>query len=130
MTNVAKALYGFFSGFGLPAFVENNVPDEMPDESGNMQPVKPPYITYQLIEPDSLSEASFYARVWYYDTSFEAISAKVDEIRRAIGRGKSIPIDGGCVWIWRDNNFCQFQPSDEPALKIAYLQMILGAYNY
>jgi hypothetical protein len=106
------------------------VPDEMPDGSGNMQPVAPPYITYQLIEPDSLSEASFYARVWYYDTSFEAISAKVDAIRHAIGNGVSIPIDGGVVWIWRDTNFCQYQPPDEPALKIAYLSMILGAYNY
>ena len=38
MTNTAKALYQFFSGFGLPAYVEYNVPDE----------AALPYITYRL----------------------------------------------------------------------------------
>lgn len=129
MTTTAKALYQFFNGFGLPAFVENNVPDEFPNDEGLLQPVKPPYITYQLIEPDSLNEASFYARIWYYDTSFAAIAAKADEIRRAVGRGYSVPIDGGVLWIWRDSNFLQFQPADEPTLKIAYLSLILGVYH-
>lgn len=124
MTTTAKALYQFFSSFGLPAFVENNVPDLIDGKE-----VEPPYITYQLIEPDALREASFYARVWYIDESFEAISMKVDQIRQAIDRGYSVPIDGGVLWIWPDNNFCQFQPPDEPKLKIAYLSMILAAYH-
>lgn len=129
MMQTARALYEFFSGFGIPAFPENQVPDKAPDGNGVMQPVTLPYITYELVEPDSLDQISFTARVWYMSDSFEEIMAKVDEIRQAIGDGLSIPIDGGVIWIWRDTNFCQFQPPDEPKLKIAYLMLILGAYH-
>lgn len=119
MTNTARALYDFFSGFGLPAYVENTVPDD----------AALPYITYELLEPDSLDRAPFHARIWYRSTSYAGVSSKADEIRAAIDRGYSTPIDGGVLWIWRDDNFLQFQPSDEPELKLAYLSMILAAYN-
>ena len=52
MLDTAQALYRFFSSFGIPAFVENNVPDEMP-VNGQLVQVQPPYITYQLREPES-----------------------------------------------------------------------------
>ena len=54
MTNTAKALYQFFSGFGIPAYVEYAPPDN----------AQLPYITYQLIEPDWDDGGTFYARVW------------------------------------------------------------------
>ena len=41
MINTARALYGFFSGFGLPAFVEYSVPED----------AELPYITYPQKEP-------------------------------------------------------------------------------
>lgn len=116
MMSTARTLYEFFSSFGIPAYVENNVPDD----------AALPYITYELVEPDSLSQASFTARVWYMDESFAAITAKVDEIKQAIGWGRGFPVDGGVIWIWRDTNFCQFQPPDEPKIKIAYLSMIIS----
>lgn len=115
MMNTARALYAFFGGFGLPAYVENTVPDE----------AALPYITYELLRPDRLSQASFRARIWYRDTSFAAITAKADEIRRVIEGGHSIPTADGALRIWPDTTFLQFQPPDEPELKIAYLSMIL-----
>lgn len=118
MMKTARALYDFFTGFGIPAYVENNVPDD----------ALLPYITYELAEPDPMEQASFTARVWYIDESFAAIISTVDAIKHAIGNGYSIPVDGGVIWLWRDTNFCQFQPPDEPKLKIAYLSLIIGAY--
>lgn len=120
MTNTARALYTFFSGFGIPAYVENTVPDW----------AELPYITYELVRPDRLRQASFRARIWYRDTSFTAITAKADAIRREIEGGYSLPTADGALRIWPEDNFLQFQPPDEPELKIAYLSMIIGTdYN-
>lgn len=119
MKDTAVALKTFFSSFGLRAFVENNVPDN----------AATPYITYELREPEAGERSSLAARVWYIDTDFEAITEKVDEIKSALGCGVSIHTDTGAIWLWPDNPFCQFQPPDEPKIKIAYLLLIIGSYK-
>lgn len=118
MLQTSKALYTFFSAFGIPAYVEDSVPNE----------VKAPYITYELAEPDWRGSASIHARVWYRDESFRAITAKVDEIRAALGEGASIPTESGAVYLWADDNWAQFQPmAGDYTLKCAYLSLILQA---
>ena len=74
MINTAKALYEFYSGFGLPAYTVSTVPDD----------AQLPYITYSLIETEPLESATHYAQVWYRDTSNAALLAKVDEIKAAL----------------------------------------------
>ena len=128
MRDTAAALYSFFSSFGLPAFVENNVPD-VPNENGEMEQFSPPYITYELREPEPGKQTSLVARVWYLDTGFDAVTRKVDEIKNALRNGVSIPTNDGAIWLWMDENFCQFQPPDEPKIKIAYLMLIMGSYK-
>lgn len=115
MMNTARALYKFFSGFGIRAYVENNVPET----------AVLPYITYELLRPDRMRQAPLRARIWYRDPSFAAITAKADEIRHVIEDGYSIVTSNGALRIWPDDNFLQFQPPDEPEMKIAYLSMIL-----
>ena len=118
MTNTAIALYRFFSSFGLPAFPEYSVPNE----------AQLPYITYQLIEPDWDDGGTFYARVWYRSTSYTAINAKVDQIRAAISEGKSIPTDGGAVYLNKGTPFVQYMPMEgDDTLKVAYLNFIIHA---
>ena len=128
MRDTAAALYSFFSSFGLPAFVENNVPD-VPNENGEMEQFSPPYITYELREPEPGKQTYLVARVWYLDTGFDAVTRKVDEIKAAIGPGIRIPAGDGIIVLWMDDNFCQFQPPDEPKIKIAYLMFIMGGYK-
>lgn len=128
MRDTAAALYSFFSSFGLPAFVENNVPD-VPNENGEIEQFSPPYITYELREPEPGKQTSLVARVWYLDTGFDAVTRKVDEIKNALRNGVSIPTNDGAIWLWMDENFCQFQPPDEPKIKIAYLMLIMGSYK-
>ena len=118
MTNTAKALYRYFSGFGLPAYVEY-----CPPEGAAL-----PYITYQLVEPDWRDSATMYARVWYRDTSLTDINAVVDQIGAAIGEGVGLPTDGGAVYLNRGKPFAQHMPvEDDDALKAVYLNIIVNA---
>ena len=119
MRTAASALNAFWNSFGLPAYPEGYVPDDQ----------ALPYITYQLVKPNWRSQVSSYARVWYYDPSYLNITAKVDEIETAIGEGKTIRADDGFIFIAKDVNFCQFQPTEDYGLKVAYLQLIIEA-NY
>ena len=127
MTDVATALYQFWSGFGLPAYVEGYIPDSA---DGNGAPITLPYITYQLSAPEWRSNAFYYARVWYRSTSYSGITAKIKEISDRIGEGISIPIDGGMLILYKSDNFCQFQPfEDDSTIKMAYLSMQLNVYT-
>ena len=119
MTDTAKALYSFFSGFGIPAYARYNVPDD----------AVTPYITYDLIEPEPLALSMLHAWVWYRGSSYGAVLAKCDQIKAAIGTGVSIPTDSGFIVIFRDNDtpFMQQQPDPNPDIKCAYLTMILHA---
>lgn len=120
MKDVAKALYDFWSSFGLPAYPENNVPYS---EDG-VNPVDPPYITYRITRPEWRTQVSTYARVWYKDTSYIAISNKVDQIESRIGEGVMLPTESGFILLFKDLNFCQFEPTEDSRLKVAYLSLI------
>lgn len=122
ITNCMSAVERFFSAFGLPVYPEDNVPDR--DAEG--EPVRPPYITVQLTAPTWQGKAPFFARLWYRATDYQAIAAKADEIAEAIGEGASVPIEGGALYLYREDPFCQFQPfPGDPTLKSAYLSMSL-----
>ena len=120
MKQVAKALYEFWNSFGLPAYPENNVPYSMDDSN----PVEPPYITYRVVRPEWRTQVSTYARVWYKDTSYIAISNKIDQIESRIGEGVMLPTDSGFVLLYKDLNFCQYEPTEDSRLKVAYLSLI------
>lgn len=118
MTNTAKALYQFFSGFGIPAYTEYNPPDD----------AELPYITYQQIEPNWRDSGTLYARVWYRSTSYAEINAKVDEIRRAVGEGIGLPTPGGAVYLSKAPMFAQNMPMEgDDTLKVVYLLFNIDA---
>ena len=121
MTNVGRALYNFWSSFGLNAYPEDTVPDN----------VETPYITYSIRQPDWADPDSLYARVWYRSDSYTGVMAKVDEIGRKLESGYSVPTDdGGCVILMKDSNFAQFQPYEvDPNMKVAYLSLIMHAFT-
>lgn len=111
MTNAGKAVYQFFSGFGIPAYDENTVPD-----SATL-----PYITYSYTEPEWRESASVSATVWYSGTSFADLYNKVDEIKSKVGEGLLIPVGNGCVYINKDSPFAQQQATDDDKVKAVYL---------
>ena len=119
MINTAKALYEFYSGFGLPAYTVSTVPDD----------AQLPYITYSLIETEPLESATHYAQVWYRDTSNAALLAKVDEIKAALGNGVRIDCDGGYVVLRPMTPFVQLMVDANPENRYAYINMQINCYH-
>jgi len=125
VVNTAQALYEFWSGFGIPAYTIDTVPDE--DENGD--PVVPPYITYSLVETEPLESATHYAQVWYTSTSNAELSRKVDEIKEAIGDGVRIDCDGGVVVIRPSTPFAQVNVDQDQVNRYAYLNLQLNCHH-
>ena len=107
-----EAIYSFYSGFSLPAYDENTVPE------GSALP----YITYSVSTDSIGNMVILSASLWYRSTSWAAVQDKADEIAAAIGYGgKILPVDGGYVWIMRGSPFAQrmAEPSDNMVRRIA-----------
>lgn len=119
MTDVAVALYNFWNSFGIPAYVEDNVPDD----------AELPYITYELSQPDWKDPSSYTARVWYKGWSLVDISSKVDLIKNTIGECVSIRTNSGSVVLYPDTKFSQFQPISSDDVMVVYLSMIMLAHT-
>lgn len=111
----ASALYKFWSGFGLPAYEENTIPTD----------AKLPYITYQVVTDSFGAEIALTASVWYRGTSWVEANAKAEEISRAISRGgKTIPVDGGVLWLKRGTPFSQSMGDEtDDLIKRKYLNI-------
>ena len=126
MTEIAKALYAFYSHFGIPAYTEDSVPDDPDDPSAN-----PPYITYTVPQSDVFESATHQARIWYpTDKSAPSnvdVNAKAGEVIAAIGRGVKLKAGRGFVCIYPGNPLAQPQPSDN-SVRIVYLNLEMRSY--
>ena len=117
MYNAAAALKTFFSGFGLPAYAEDSVPDD----------VQLPYITYSMSVPEWNRKASMYAMVWDRTKSNAGIIEKADQITAAIGQGRKIPLDGGYLVLWPETPLTQIQVVGEA--RYAYINLSINVYQ-
>lgn len=117
MIETARALYVFWSSFGLNAYVEGYVPDD----------AEMPYITYSLANPEWRSQGTHYARLWYRSTSYQGILSKAHEIETAIGDGITLPAADGFVALWKENQFVQLEEDEDVTVKCAYLSLIIEA---
>lgn len=105
--NKAQAIQEFWASFGLEAYDENTVPDQVPGK----------YITYS-VATDSLDRVvNLTASIWELDTtSWAFVEEKAEEIGRALEQrdftalgtnAPSIPIDGGRVFLTKGSPFAQ-----------------------
>lgn len=96
--NNLRAYHAFWSGFGLPAYDENSVPDD----------AKMPYITYEAVDGFFGDRRQASVSLWYRSQSWIEITEKEKEIADAIGRGgRYIDCDGGAVFIDRGQPWAQ-----------------------
>ena len=109
--NKEQAIHKFWSSFGIPAYDENTVPDDL----------EFPYITYS-VSTDSLGNAvTLYANIWDRSTSWEAITLKAEEIAEFIGYGYHLEsFEGGYVYITKGTPFAQRmnEPGDNMVRRI------------
>lgn len=119
MTQLALALQKFFSGFGLPAYEENSVPDD----------AELPYITYEIAAGDWLDQTSISATVWYKGTSYIGLFKKIDEIEKKVDGGLSIQTVDGVVYLFKDTPFSQpINTTDDKVKAVTLLFGIQGIY--
>lgn len=120
MTSTAAALYKFYSGFGLPAYEVNTVPDD----------VTLPYITYSYVEPEWETPASHYAQVYMRTTKNTELLEKAGEIVSSIGLSKRLPCEGGCVMLHPSSPLVQILISESsPDIRCAYINLQLDALH-
>lgn len=113
--NKSQALYSFWSGFNIPAYDENSVPDN----------VAFPYITYSDITDSLGNVVQLSASIWDRSNSWERISLKADEVAEKIGKNgyHIITIDGGYVWLTKGTPFAQRMGDPDKEIKRIYLNV-------
>ena len=95
-----QALYKFWSGFGLAAYEQNNVPYD----------VIMPYITYAESIGAIGDNLTLTGSLWYFDEDGDRtdIVDKVNEIADAIGLGgMTVKYDDGMLWVKKGTPFAQ-----------------------
>lgn len=117
MYQAAAGLKRFFSGFGLPAYAVDSVPDD----------VQLPYITYSQNVPEWNQKASMYAQVWDRSTSNTAIIRKADQITAAIRDGRKIDLDDGYLVIWPETPLVQIMVDGD--YRSAYINFSVNTYQ-
>lgn len=117
MIDTAAKLKLFFSGFGLPAYIPQGVPDG----------ANPPYITYLLNEPRWDTQGNTYCQVWYPKGKLEELLTKADEIMQAIGEGTQIELPDGYLMLYLASNQAQIT-SDEWTIS-AYIGLLINSYH-
>jgi hypothetical protein len=117
MYSTAKALKTFFSGFDLPAYAVNSVPES----------VSLPYITYPLTEPEWDEQATFYCQVWYPKKHLTALLSKADQIVAAIGMGAKFDLGEGYLVLYPSTPLIQILTDDDT--QRAYINLIIKAYH-
>lgn len=114
------ALYGFFSGFGIPAFADTATPED----------AEMPYITYSLAIGDLYDDVTIEANLWYYTESEAEPNAKVREIEKVLGSGgKLLTYDGGAVWIKKGRPWCQSVKDVDNSVKRRYFNFDLSFFE-
>ena len=113
MADKWQAIHSFWSGFNIPAYDENSVPDDS----------VMPYITYTAAVGEFESVVQLTASVWYNSTSWAEISQKVDEIAQSVEQYLMIPIGGGYVYLGKGSPFAQRMPDEDDRVKRVYIVM-------
>lgn len=118
MEQVAIALQKFYSGFDLPAFPVNGVPEN----------VQEPYITYNVPVVAGLDPATHYIQVFYRDKSYVSLARKTDEIIAAIGSGILLGAgEDGYICIRTENPTVQLLQDDDEN-KRAYINAQINTW--
>ena len=115
-----QALHKFWSSFSWAARDENTVPDNaMTLFSGH-------YITYNVATAALGQPVPLMADLWERNTSWAGVTKKAQEISKYIGiGGKSIPCDGGYLYICRGTPFTKRLPDSDDEVRRINLNIMI-----
>lgn len=106
-----QAIHNFWSGYGIPAYDENSVPDD----------AECPYITYNARIGSFEQPVQLTANIWYKSTSWAEASNKVDEIAASLYPYKIVRVDGGYMYVAEGSPFAQRMKDDNSLIKRVYV---------
>lgn len=120
MKTKGAALQSFFSSFGIPAYISDNVPDE----------AILPYITYTPMFDSFNHEVTVNAILWLETESEAAINKKVAEIEQAVKNGGAVrACENGALWIRKGHPWCQYLNSGNTNIRERYLTFIVEFFT-
>lgn len=114
--NKSQAIYNFWSGFNIPAFDENSVPDNTPF----------PYITYSEATDSLGNVVILTGSIWDRSNSWERVSLKANEIAEKLGKNgyHIMQLDDGYLWMYKGSPFAQrMGDPDDTKIKRIYLNV-------
>ena len=117
MKQLAAKLKLFFSGFDLPAYARQSIPDE----------VNLPYIAYDLINPRWDQQANMTCQIYYPKNQLEELLTKADEVLAAIGDGLQITMPEGYLMLYLAEQ--QAQMISDDWTQSAYISLLINSYN-
>lgn len=95
-----QTMQNFWSGFGVPAYDENSVPDD--------QYKVFPHITYDVVIGDTMDETAMSASIWTRSSQWISAIQLYDAVNDALNNGGVIlPCDGGGLWIKKGSPWAQ-----------------------
>lgn len=102
--SINRALNAFFNGFGIPGYLEDNIPPG----------AELPYLTYKPIIPGGWNESgTFHARLWYPSAKGRTpILQTEDKISAALADGLTIECESGAILLRKGSPWAQ--PLDNP----------------
>lgn len=109
-----QALHEFWSGFNIPAYDENSVPD-----TATM-----PYITYNVSVDAMDAVLPLSGSIWYDSTNWRDITLKEHEIEHKIGYAGIIrPITDGYMMLYKGTPFAQRIANEKSNIKQIYINI-------
>jgi hypothetical protein len=102
-----QAINSFWNSFGIKAYDETTVPDEMSFNNIKNEN-KNPYITYEVSIGEFGEDIASAVNVWFYADGWKDIESKVKEIDQQLSNGGvQIPYDDGSIWIKKGTPYRQ-----------------------
>lgn len=115
--NKYEALHKFFSSFGMKAYEENSVPDEV--KTKDM-----PYITYEVVTSSlDIQNVALSCQIFHKSNSLMKINAAVEKLSEALSGGAKLQCDTGWIVLYRGTPFAQNRPTEDKSVKAKYINI-------
>lgn len=115
--NKYEALHKFYNSFGLKAYEENSVPDEI--RTGDM-----PYITYEVVTSTlDVQNVALSLQIFFKSNSLMKINAATEKIHNALRGGAKLQCDTGWIVLYPGTPFAQNVGTGDKSVKAKYINI-------
>lgn len=111
-----QALHNFWSQFGVSAWDNESVPDEVDFKEMEIEPF--PRITYEVITDNFGARNTLTASIWDRSDGWENITTIKRKVAEKVGYGgQMVPYDEGAIWITRGIPFAQRLADEDDSIR-------------